>query len=275
MGVTAEQERAFYDDIYAQFLSMPVDSLVFSRATLEADLANPAHPVWERRALYKSVLQTLDSRDLRNKVALDYGCGTGDWGLLMGYEGAMVTCLDLSPVAAEVVRRRAEVSGLSDRVTAVAQDASDLRRFPDEQFDLVYASAAIHHTLKYPNALQELVRVLKPGGLLLLAETYGNNPVLDNLRRLRWRLARQPAEAGEDILFGDQELRLLSEHFRILKVSPMNLLAMGKRFFRGHFHRRSVRSMIGLLESCDSFLFSILPGCRRYCGEVLVLAAKK
>jgi SAM-dependent methyltransferase len=146
--------------------------------------------------------------------------------------------------------------------------------FGDGEFDLIYASAALHHTLKYPNALAELLRVLRPGGRLVLAETYGNNPVLNGLRRLRWRLSGQPDDAGEDIILGDRELGLLRSNFSRLDVTPMNLLAMAKRVFRGRFGSRAVRATMGLLEAVDLRLLKLAPSLGRYCGEVLVVAEK-
>jgi SAM-dependent methyltransferase len=184
-----------------------------------------------------------------------------------------VTLLDLSPVAAEAAAA-GRINGVSERVRALARDASDLSCFRDAEFDLIHAGAALHHTLKYPGALAELVRVLKPGGTLVLVETYGNNPLLNLARRLRWRLSGEPKEAGEDILLSDHEIALLRPHFRQVEVQPMNLLAMAKRLFRGRFTRGWVRRILCSLEAADGFLLGTFPFLRRYCGEVVVVAKK-
>jgi SAM-dependent methyltransferase len=185
-----------------------------------------------------------------------------------------VSLLDLSPVAIRIGLRRAAANGVADRVRGFARDAADLRCFADAEFDLVYASAALHHTMKYPNALAELVRVLRPGGKLILAETYGNNRLLNWLRRVRWRLSRQPDDAGEEIILGDRELDVLRLHFRRVEVVPMNLLAMAKRLFRGQFGSPAVRGVMRCLESADAFLSTLVPALQRYCGEALVVAEK-
>ena len=274
MSITAEQERGFYDDIYSQHLNLPDGALVCNRRTLEADLTNPSRSIYERRRLYGTVLRTLLAESVAGLRVLDYGCGTGDWGLMLAGEGAEVTLLDLSPVAIELALRRAALSGVASRVRGVARDASNLSCFHDQEFDLIYASAAVHHTLKYPNALDELLRVLRPGGKLVLAETYGNNRLLNMLRRFRWRFSGQPDEAGEEILFDDTHVRVLRARLSDVTLTPLSLLAMAKRFFRGQFTSATVRGIVASLELADAVLLGACPPLRRYCGEIVVVARK-
>jgi SAM-dependent methyltransferase len=274
VNITADQERGFYDNVYAQHLSLPDSALICNRRTIEADLANPARSIYERRRLYGTVLRILLAESVAGQRVLDYGCGTGDWGLMLAGEGAEVAFLDLSPIAIELALRRAQVSGISDRVQGIARDASDLSCFRDDEFDLIYASAAVHHTLKYPNALDELLRVLRPGGKLVLAETYGNNQLLNLLRRLRWKFSAQPDEAGEEILFDDAHVDLLRARLSEVKLYPLSLLAIGKRLFRGRLTNRAARFFVGSLEVADAILLKVFPPLRRYCGEVVVVARK-
>src|SRR5204862_570933 len=138
-----------------------------------------------------------------------------------------------------------------DRVRGYARDASDLSCFRDAEFDLVYASAAVHHTFKYPNAFRELMRVLRRDGKLVLAETYGNNKLLNAARRWRWKRSGQPDEAGEEIILDDRHIDLLRGHLRRVDVIPVNLLAMAKRLFRGRFQSGSVRAAVRVIEAMD------------------------
>jgi ubiquinone/menaquinone biosynthesis C-methylase UbiE len=272
--ITANLEQDFYDAAYAQFLDLPESDLVCTRQTLEADLANPAKSIYERRRLYRAILETLLAEPVAGRAVLDYGCGTGDWGLMLAGEGANVTFLDLSPVAIEVTQRRAAAGGVADRVRGVARDASDLSCFRDQEFDLIYGSAAVHHTLKYPGALEELLRVLRTGGRLVLAETYGNNQLLNMARRLGWKLRGQAEEQGEEIVFNDTHVRMLRERMTQVDVMPMNLLGMTKRLFRGRFESPAVRGALGVLENLDSAILKGAPRLGRYCGEVVVVGRK-
>lgn len=270
MAISEAEERRFYDDHYSRFLQLPDADLVFNRAILLRDIENPSHPAYERRKLYRMLLEAILGRPLAGCRTLEYGCGTGDWALVMAAEGAEATLLDLSPVAIEVGLRRARASGVASRVRGVSRDASELSCFETGEFDLIVACAALHHTLKYPNALAELARILKPGGRILVAETYGNNPLLNAARRMQWRLSSLPQEAGEEIIVSRAEIALLRQRFPLVKVTPVNLLAMAKRFFRGRFEKRGVRGLIGGLELIDEMLLWICRPLRNYCGEVLI-----
>lgn len=274
MSITADQERQFYDDVYSRFLSAPDHELALDRATLLKDLNNPRHPSWERRRLHLLVFKRLLSEPVHGLRVLDYGCGTGDWGLMLATEGADVTLLDLSPKAVELGLRRARASGVAERVSGAARDASDLSCFRDGEFDLVYASAALHHTLKYAGALEELVRVIRPGGRLVLAETWGNNPVLMIARQMRAKLAHEAEEQGEEIVLNDAEVERLRRHFRDVRVFPLNLTAMGKRFLRGRFANPLARGAVYALEAADKALLTVAPPLRRYCGEAMIIALR-
>lgn len=270
--ISSHQEQAHYDSLYSRFADVPDDDLIWNRETLLRDVNNPRQAMYERRRLYLAALDFLLKENLSGKAVLDYGCGLGEWGTLMATEGANVTLLDLSSAAIQIGLRRARASGVA--VRGCARDANDLSCFSDAEFDLVFACAALHHTLKYPAALEELCRVIRPGGKLLLVETYGNNWILNFLRRTHWITAGQPAEAGEDIIIGRRELALLSPYFSRLSVYPLNLTAMAKRFFRGHFHYRSARIAVQTLEAIDRCVLSICPFLSRYCGEAVIIAVK-
>ncbi|MFN3326453.1 MAG: class I SAM-dependent methyltransferase [Bryobacteraceae bacterium] len=274
MGIDVEQERRFYDAHYAQYLDLPDHALRLDRGTLLAGLDDPANPMFERRRLYGTVIERLLREPLAGLSVLDYGCGPGDFGLLMAAEGARVTFLDLSSTAIALCLARARAGGLRGRVRGFARDASDLRCFGTHEFDLIFASAALHHTLKYPNAVEELLRVLRPGGRLYLAETLGNNALLNFARRLRATIAREPEEQGEEIILGERELGLLAESFD-LEVIPMNLLAMAKRLFRGRFGSTGVRWVLRTLEKTDRALLAMAPVLGRYCGEALIVATRR
>ena len=274
MSIEVHQEREFYDRAYARHLRAEAGALACNREILQRQFNDPASPLYERRRLYQGALDALLAALPRCRNVLDYGCGTGEWGVAMAAEGAWATLLDLSPVGVEVGLRRARASGVGDRVRGFARDAGDLSCFADGEFDLIYAGAALHHTMKYPHGLTELLRVLKPGGLLVLAEGYGNNPLLNAARRWRARLSAEPAEAGEGIIFSDSDVETLRAHLSRVETTPMNLFAMAKRLLRGRFRSPGARTAMRVLETLDAGALRMAPFLKRYCGELLVVATK-
>ncbi|HEX7530129.1 MAG TPA: class I SAM-dependent methyltransferase [Pyrinomonadaceae bacterium] len=102
-----------------------------------------------------------DFAGARGLRVLEIGCGLGTDGAQFAKAGADYTGVDLTDAAIDLARQRFEGSGLPGefRVT----DAENLD-FADESFDLVYSHGVLHHTPDTARAVQEIHRVLKPGG---------------------------------------------------------------------------------------------------------------
>ena len=271
--ITADREREFYDRQYAQFLALPDHALRIDRKVLEENIENPSRPFYERRLLYRATMRALEAEPVHGKKVLDYGCGPADFGLWMATEGADVTLLDLSPAAIEVGLKRARASGVT--VRGISADASRLDMLRDQEFDMVFACAALHHTLKYPDAVEELARVMKPGARVVLCETWGGNPVLNAARKIRALAAREKEEQGEDIILSKKELRALDPYFADVRVDAMNLFAMGKRMLRGRFEKAWARGLVHGLESIDAVVLSIVPTRRNWCGEAVITGRRR
>lgn len=110
----------------------------------------------------------ISSEDYRDKSVLDLGCGTGEYALWYATHGARhVTGVDLSDgslARAQVQARQHHV----DNVNFVKQDALALE-FSDEQFDYSYSVGALHHTGQPLRGFQKMVRVTKPGGIVIIS----------------------------------------------------------------------------------------------------------
>ncbi len=73
-----------------------------------------------------------------------------------------LTGLDFTATAVNKTRRRLDAYALSSRLTVA--DAENLP-FSPEQFDLIYSWGVLHHTPDTTRAINEVHRVLKPGGV--------------------------------------------------------------------------------------------------------------
>jgi ubiquinone/menaquinone biosynthesis C-methylase UbiE len=125
---------------------------------------------------------------------LDVGCGTGEGTLFFAREfpQARVRGVDLSE---EMIRAAVAKVGLDPegRIAFKLGDAAALP-YPDESFDLVAQ-------LNMPPFFDELVRVLRPGGHVIVASSWGpRTPYYTRPGTLRWKFLQrgvEPVEIGE------------------------------------------------------------------------------
>jgi SAM-dependent methyltransferase len=108
----------------------------------------------------------------RIRDALDVGCGVGHWGQLLAHvlpADARVIGVDRDPVWVEKAGVRAAARGLAGRFSYLAGDAAKLP-CSDASFDLVTCQTLLIHTPDPAAALAEMMRVARPGALILAAE---------------------------------------------------------------------------------------------------------
>lgn len=92
---------------------------------------------------------------------LEVGCGMGTMSMNWALQGAKVTPIDLTPTAVKQTKRRFELKRI-DRTPCQAQ--AERLPFPDNTFDYVYSWGVLHHTPNTAKTIEELHRVVKPGG---------------------------------------------------------------------------------------------------------------
>lgn len=129
--------------------------------------------------VYQQMLDALG--DIQDKTILEYGCGEGWITRDLAERGAEVCGFDVSATAVESTRRVLESAGLAKRCRVDVMAAERLN-YPDQSFDMAVGFAIIHH-LDLPPAIEELHRVLKPGGVAYFAEPLESNPLIRLYRR--------------------------------------------------------------------------------------------
>ena len=106
------------------------------------------------------------------KEILDIACGTGDFSIEIAKHSdpeTAVTGLDLSAGMLDVMAGKVEAAGLGARIHA-EQGNSENMRFGDGSFDRVTIAFGIRNFEDREKALKEILRVLKPGGRLVILE---------------------------------------------------------------------------------------------------------
>jgi len=95
---------------------------------------------------------------------LDFGCGNGAAAVHLASKlGLKVTGIDVDPAQIEVARAR---SDQNTNVRFLTADGTKLP-FDDNEFDFVATHMVTHHIPDWQNALQQMLRVLKPSGYLI------------------------------------------------------------------------------------------------------------
>lgn len=109
---------------------------------------------------------------------LDLGCGAGHVSFTAAPHVASVIACDLSPRMLAVVREEAQKRRLPN--IATRQGKAEELPFADSAFDWVLTRYSAHHWQNVLRAIAEVYRVLKPGGRLILVDTFAPaSPLLD------------------------------------------------------------------------------------------------
>jgi len=98
---------------------------------------------------------------LEGKSVLEIGCGAGSLTERLARHSKYVTAIDLTKSAVDLTRRRFALHGLHGNIL---QMNGENLGFPDEAFDFVWSWGVIHHSANTERIVEEIHRVLKPGG---------------------------------------------------------------------------------------------------------------
>ena len=136
-----------------------------------------------RRAVLAEVSRELKGRDQRSQTCLDLACGTGRFltQILQAYPKLQLSGLDLSPHYTKAARRAVR----RWRQVEVMEGAAEALPLEDNRLDIV-SNIYLFHELPpriRPLVIAEVFRVLKPGGLFVLADSvqFGDYPQIDGL----------------------------------------------------------------------------------------------
>lgn len=193
---------------------------------------------------------------------LELGCGdqAAAWRLLE--RGVEVTAIDISPVAIDHARTRARVEGLTGG-TFLEMNAEQLQ-LDSASVDVVIGSGILHH-LDVGRALDEITRVLVPGGRLIMVEPLGHNPVLNLYRR-----ATPSQRTADEHPLRTTDLDEVRSRFDEVDVQPFHLLSLASLAllrwdqFDAALHR---------LDRADRALFRSVPAAGRLAWMVVVDAS--
>lgn len=132
---------------------------------------------------YPPIIEEIKKQDFT--TLLDAGCATGPMLTLLTkeYPEKQYTGLDLSPKMIETAKKKQ-----LKNTTFIEGDCENMP-LNDNTYDIIINSQSYHH---YPNPqkfFNEVQRVLKPGGKLILRDNTASNPVLFLMNNIGMKLA--------------------------------------------------------------------------------------
>ncbi len=122
----------------------------------------------------------LDRFPLAAKRVLEIGLGYGTLGQEIVRRGAEYHGLDIAAGPVQMMRHRLSMLGVGGEERIVQGSAAAIP-FPDEMFDYVYTIGCLHHTGALAESVEEVRRVLAPGGWAVVMLYHANS----------WRQLRQ------------------------------------------------------------------------------------
>ncbi len=225
--------------------------------------------------------------ELEGRKLLDIGCGLGDYSVYFALRGAQVYAIDLSEGMVRQTEHLAEEYGVGDALFVRQMDAEALD-FPDESFDIIWGKAVLHH-LDIPKARDELARCLVPGGIAVLSEPLGHNPLANAYRYVATRVHKIRTPTEHALTYQDIDLLRL----RFADVECREFVLVSSLLFAWHYFKsvvtgaelspfwvNSVRTgrlyprATQVLDRVDAVLLRTFPFLSRCCNWIVFKCTK-
>jgi demethylmenaquinone methyltransferase/2-methoxy-6-polyprenyl-1,4-benzoquinol methylase len=147
---------------------------VASRYDLMNDLMSGGlHRLWKKFTIEQAAVR-------RGQSVLDLAGGTGDLARVFARQvgsAGQVVLADINAAMLQEGRRRLVDSGAAGNIWLAQVDAENLP-FPDSSFDCVTIAFGLRNVTDTEAALRSMLRVLKPGGRLLVLEFSQPSPTI-------------------------------------------------------------------------------------------------
>jgi ubiquinone/menaquinone biosynthesis C-methylase UbiE len=146
-------------------------------------------------AFYEVAIDTILSRLSypKNVTILDAGCGDASKSIRLAARGLRVTAMDFSPAALSLAKTKIENSSFANLIDLRREDLCALS-FHDGAFDYVLCWGVLMHIPSVETALQELSRVTRSKGFLVIQES-NMNSLQSVAQRSLMRLLRKDMSA--------------------------------------------------------------------------------
>ncbi len=184
----------------------------------------------QKYELEPEIMKFAEFHRFNKKKTLEIGVGLGSEHQKLAEAGAILNGIDLTPRAIEHTRRRFNLLGLTS--TLQVADAENLP-FENDTFDAVFSWGVLHHTPDTPKAINEVHRVMKPGGFGKVM-IYHTNSLIGYMLWIRYALLK-----GRPFL----SLRYIYHHYLESPGTKAYTYNEARKLF-SQFHAVSIDSLL-------------------------------
>lgn len=131
---------------------------------IHGEIFNPREQSRLHGALARMLGEVREMEDRARPRVLDFGCGSGNVTQHLLELGSTVLAADVSASFLDMVEQRFG----GQPVETMQLNGRDLAGLPDASVDAAVAYSVLHHIPDYLHAVQELCRVVRPGGTVLI-----------------------------------------------------------------------------------------------------------
>jgi ArsR family transcriptional regulator len=154
----------------------------------------------------------------RSLSVADVGCGTGYLAAALGRRVGRVVCVDNSPAMLE--RARDNLASLSEQGADVEYRRGTIESLPlaDDEVDAAYAHMVLHHLPDTRAGLTEMVRIVRPGGLVCCVDMLPHNEAWMRDEMADTRLGLDPSALEDDLRacgLVDVEREILADRYLV------------------------------------------------------------
>ena len=203
------------------------------------------------------------------KKVLDYGCGYGMHAVEITRDGAQeVIGVDLSTESLKIARELIERERLGGKIKLLTMDCEALD-IADNSFDIVFDGGTFS-CLNPEKALEEMARVLKPGGFLIGIETLGHNPIANLNRRLNRKRGKRTEWTVSHVM-KMKDIELAKRFFGIQKTMFFHLTSLVFYPFRNLPVGKQIHNA---LDALDNRFFLKIPFLKRFAFKIVFVFEK-
>lgn len=157
-----QEIQAFWKDLYHAAYAGHAETTSSTMFLAQLDQLQKLFETREHLAVTEMPIHNLEG-----KIVLEVGPGAGAHSSLFCHRGARMIAMDLTLDRVISTVQKFDLIPSPHKSMALQGDAENMP-FPDNTFDIVYSNGVLHHTPRTDKAIEEVFRVLKPGGKAII-----------------------------------------------------------------------------------------------------------